>query len=203
MYSQVVYTTIGKTIGDILQVLRDSLTKIYYIINDFAKKLLQIFNDDILPTLSQTYNKLSEIITKFYEDTFNLFVAFIERAIKALKSYEDDFIKIGKIVSDIVKNVVKIVAKYGEILRKELSDFYRLLIDNIKSLPGYEDIKQKIIDILSKIIAPENLVKILNEIRAALKDTVPTSEIYEFVQNLTTYIEMVSKSPIQQHPSDT
>lgn len=117
--------------------MNETLTEFY---NDVRKS----FNDNILPALKETYTNVERIIMAFAEEAVRLIGDFVERVVKSMKAFEEDFAKIGGVISEQFKKIAAIFNKYFDTIRKEVNDFYQLIVDNLKTLPGLDEIKAKL-----------------------------------------------------------
>lgn len=98
----------------------------------------------MLPQIKESLGKISQIFEGLITETLNLAVDSLNRGLKGLKAFEGDFAKVGKVISENVKSLSKVLSKHFEAVRKELSDIYKLVVDYVKSLQGFDAIKQKI-----------------------------------------------------------
>lgn len=80
----------------------------------------------------------------FLDETMRLVSEFVERCVEGMKAFEDDFAKIGATVSEQFKKIATIFNKYFETIRKEINDLYQILVDNLKTLPGLEEVKNRL-----------------------------------------------------------
>lgn len=127
-----------------MKTLIEHVKKVNQTLTDFYKDVLQAFNDKILPALKETYTNLERIIMAFLDETMRLVSEFVERCVEGMKAFEDDFAKIGATVSEQFKKIATIFNKYFETIRKEINDLYQILVDNLKTLPGLEEVKNRL-----------------------------------------------------------
>ena len=105
------------------------------------------YNDKIAPAIKDTLDKALQVAQTLYEELSATALTLFERAVDHLKTYEGDFKKIAASLSESFKKVAQVVQKYADIVRKEVNDIYNLVVDQIKSLPGYENLKERIDDV--------------------------------------------------------
>lgn len=124
-----------------------------------------------------------------YQETIDLLSAVFERTIKALKVFEEDFNKVGKVFSEVFKNFATAAAKWIEVLRKEVKDIYELVSNYLKTLPGLDFIKEKYETLFAEYKIPETVLSVLKDLSSLLKQSVPTKAIADFVDTTLAYIE--------------
>lgn len=105
---------------------------------------MQGFNEKILPALQETYTNVERIIMAFAEEAMRLVGEFAQRVAQSMKAFEEDFAKIGATVSEQFKKIAAIFNKYFETIRKEIKDLYQIILDNLKTLPGLDEVKNRI-----------------------------------------------------------
>lgn len=124
------------------------IKKVNETLTGFYKNLVQGFNEKILPALKDTYTNVERILMAFAEEAMRLVGEFAQRVVKSMKAFEEDFARIGATVSEQFKKIAAIVNKYIETVRKEINDLYQILLDNLKTLPGLEEIKSRVKEVI-------------------------------------------------------
>uniref|UniRef100_A0A6B2E804 Putative apolipophorins n=1 Tax=Phlebotomus kandelakii TaxID=1109342 RepID=A0A6B2E804_9DIPT len=180
---------VGKAFADIFQVTVQNLQKINEIVMSFYFNLMDIFNTRILPSLTEWYSAVENILHSVYLDTIQLLSGTLERVSKALKDYEEDFNKVAKVSSETVGKFVRGVSDFMSTMRKEVMDIQRLVLDYVASLPGVDVLKGKYNELFAQYNIPEHVVSLLREFKTVVRDTVPSVEIQEFIDALLTYVE--------------
>lgn len=143
-YSNRFYESIGRSIEEILKTLIEHIKKVNETLTGFYKSVLQAFNEKILPALKETYTNVERIIMAFAEEAMRLVGEFAQRVVQSMKAFEEDFARIGATVSEQFKKIAAIFNKYFETIRKEIKDLYQIILDNLKTLPGLEEVKNRI-----------------------------------------------------------
>jgi len=146
-----VYETLNKTVGELLRTLIEQFNQISKTINEFLKQLYDGFNERILPSLKDSYNHIEQTLSGLFDELLSAVHHLFERLVEALKKFEDDFKKIGKTVGEWSKNVTKVLNEQWTVIKRELEDIYKLIIDHLKSLPGLEGIKEKYNEFVQRI----------------------------------------------------
>ncbi|KAG4078631.1 hypothetical protein HA402_015221 [Bradysia odoriphaga] len=183
------YESIGKTIEEVMKTLIEYVKKVNETLAEFYKDVRQAFNDNILPALKETYTNVERIIMAFAEEAVRLVGDFAQRVVQSMKAFEEDFAKIGSVVSEQFKKIAAVFNKYFDTIRKEANDFYQLIVDNLKTLPGLDEIKAKIKETLGEYIAPDQLSQIVKGISTFLQEIIPVDQFDEFIKNVEQYID--------------
>lgn len=144
--------SIGKSIEEIVKTLIEHVKKVNQVLTDFYKDVLQAFNEKILPALKETYTNVERIVSALVEESVRLITEFIQRGVKSLKAFEEDFAKIGATVSEQFKKLADIFNKYFETIRKEINDLYQILLDNLKALPPWDEVKNRLKEVRGRCI---------------------------------------------------
>lgn len=75
-------------------------------------------------------------------------------------------------------------------LKKEIEEFIRVLIDEVKALPLYHNLKDRYQELLDYELPPQ-FWNFYSEIAFAIDDFLPTAELKELVKNIFDYVEKV------------
>lgn len=102
------------------------------IYNDF----MTAFNERILPELQKMYEKLQELFKELVENATRAASATIERAAKALKTFQEDFNKISQSFKDMTGGTFETFTQYVTEIIKEVKDLYEQIREQFKTLPG-------------------------------------------------------------------
>lgn len=161
-------------------------------------------------------NKISKIFQDFLDETLNLAVDSLNHGLKTLKSFEGDFAKVGKVISENLKSFAKILSKQIEAIRKELTDIYQLIVDNVKQWEGFDAIKHKIevvsckkqfanfesfrdlilfsfwMQAIKELEIAQKLLAILKEGVETIKTYSPITNFNDFIDQLSGYLEKVT-----------
>lgn len=144
IYSNRFYDSIGKTIEEVVKTLIEHVKKVNETLTTFYNDLVQSFKDKILPDLKESYANVERIIIAFAEEAFQLAGEFAQRVAQSMKAFEEDFAKIGATVSEQFKKIAAVFNTYFETVRKEVNDLYQILLDNLKTLPALEEMKNRV-----------------------------------------------------------
>lgn len=124
--------------------LVDNIQKINELLSKFFQDLWDGVNENILPALKETLKKIQQVCQTIYDELSNVVLNWLERAVKELKAFEEDFAKIGKAISESLKRVGEFLNKYVDVVRTELNELIKVVVDTIKSIPAFDVLKEKL-----------------------------------------------------------
>lgn len=182
----------NKAIAEILKTLTEQYQKTIKILTDLYKQLYDGFNERILPQLKDSFKSIEQILRNIYDETVNLGLHLFEKVLEQLKKYEDDFKKLGQVTVEWAKKISEAATKYFDLLRQEINDLYQLVVDGLKSLPGFDVLKEKAQELYKSLVVPDNIVAVLNNIADTLKDAVGVPDLNELLRSIISYIEKVN-----------
>ncbi|KAJ6644415.1 Apolipophorin [Pseudolycoriella hygida] len=183
------YGTIGKSLEEIATTVSQYIQKVSETLSKFYSDLWTSFKDKILPAIKDTYTNLERVLIAFGEEAVRFIADFIERTAEKLKMFEGDFAKLGVTVSEQFKKIAAFVNQYLDTLRKEINDFYQIILDNLKTLPGWEDIKKRAKETFGQYISTEQISQAVKAVSTFLQEIIPLEQLNEFVVNVEQYIE--------------
>lgn len=129
--------------GELLRTLMAHFHQITKTITDFFKSLYDGFNERILPSLKESYNQIEKVLMDLFDEILAVAANLFERLVESLKKFEKDFKQISQTISESSKKVTKFLGEQFEALQRELEDLYKLIMDYLKSLPGFDVLKEK------------------------------------------------------------
>lgn len=141
--SKSAYQSLDNTVGDLLRTLWAHINEITQIITDLCKTLCDEFCESILPSLKESYNKIESVLTDLFDEIVTVSANLFEHLIKSLKKFEKEFQQINQTISEASQKVSKFLGEQLQVLRRELENIYKLIVDHLKSLPGLDVLKEK------------------------------------------------------------
>lgn len=181
----------NKALSEILKTLTEQYQKTIKVLTDLCKSLYDGFNERVLPQLRESLKGIELIIRNLYDETINLGLSLFEKVVEQLKKLEPEFKKLGQITTEWAKKISDVVNKYFELIRQEINDIHKVIVDALKSLPGFDVLKEKASELYKSIVVPENIVAVLNNIADTLKDALNVPDLHELLKSIISYIEKV------------
>lgn len=159
---------------------------------DMADKLVETIKT-LTPAVIDAYTKISKHALDALDSVLKTGVSLVNNFLDELKKHESDFKGITTFGNDLFLGVGKVVAKWYAQVQKETAEFYRVLSEQVKSLPIYPMIQEKIAE-LKTLQIPENVLSVVLEVLEGLKDSLPTPELKNFADSLIEYLKKVVES---------
>lgn len=181
----------NKAIGEILKTLTEQYQKTIKVLTDAYKQLYDGFNERVLPQLKESFKGIEVIIRNLYDETINLGLSLFEKLIEQLKRLEPELKRLGKITTEWAKKISDVANKWIDQIRQEINDIYKIIVDGLKSLPGFDSLKEKASELYKSLVVPETIVDVLNNIADTLKDALQLPDLNELLKSIIGYIEKV------------
>lgn len=151
-----IITQIDEIIERTLPILRESYQKFVTILTQSFSTFSELIQKHLIPQIKELFGKLEVIISSLYTETVTIVSGFIERVVKSLKHFEDDFNKLAKVIGDLFKNVSKLFESTFNALKNEFIELYNYIIKEIKSSKGLEEYRKQIEEVNNKSIRTRN-----------------------------------------------
>lgn len=90
-----------------------------------------------------------------FDEILSSAATLFERLVASLKKFENDFKQISQTISETSKKATKFLGEQFEAIQREIEDLYKLIVDYIKSLPGFDVIKDKYQEVVGLILLNE------------------------------------------------
>lgn len=190
--SQKTFAPLNKAIGDILKTLTEQYQKAIKILTDLYKQLYDGLNDRVLPDLKKSFKAIEIVLRDIYEETMKLGINLFEKVVELLKRFEPEFKKLAELTTDWAKGTSEFLNKYFDLIRQQINDIYQLVVDGLKSVPGFDVLKEKASELYHSFVVPENIVAVLNNIADTLKDAFNVPDLNELLKSIISYIEKVN-----------
>lgn len=159
---------------------------------DLANKISEAFIN-LAPAISDAYAKISKYALEAIDSVLKTGVTLVNTFIDELKKHEADFKGITAFGNDLFLGVGKVVAKWYAQVQVETAEVYRRLAEQVKSLPVYPLIQEKIEE-FKNLQVPENVLSVILEVLESLKDSLPTPELQNFADALIDYLKKITDS---------
>ncbi|KAL1456907.1 hypothetical protein WDU94_001594, partial [Cyamophila willieti] len=187
---------VKKTFNDLLETfvtLFEAFTHVLETVTsvsfDLVDKLVETIKT-LTPAVIDAYTKITKYAIDAVDSVLKAGVSMVNSFIDELKKHEGDFKGITTFGNDLFLGVGKVVAKWYAQVQKETAEFYRVLSEQLKSLPLYPMLKEKLEEI-KNLQVPENVLSVVLEVLEGLKDSLPTPELKSFADSLIDYLKKI------------
>lgn len=190
--SQKTFGPLNKAIGEILQMLCEQYEKALKILTDLYNQLHDGFNTHVLPELEKSFKAIEIVLRDIYDETVKLGVSLFEKAVEKLKKFEPEFKKLAEVVTEGAKKIYEVLNKYTDLINKEINEIYHSIVEELKSVPGLDTLKQKALELYHYFAVAENIVAALNNIAVTVKEVFNVPDLYELLTSIISYVEKVN-----------
>lgn len=144
------------------------------------------------------YSQIESMIFSFYEEKVKLLAAVFERVAKALKTFEEDFNSVAKHFGELTKGFFDVFTTYVETVKKEITELWELLQQQLQALPGFDMIKEKYEELIGTHNINEQFTMVLKELLSTLTQSFRmTQQCEEFMKKLNEYVDLVSTNLLE------
>lgn len=129
-------TEISKYFEALVQIFGQQFEFLQNLTAQIYGDFMTTFNEKILPELTKIYESAQELAKELIDNAVRAASAAIERAAKALKTFQEDFNTISQSFKDLTGGTFESLAQYVKEIIEEIKNVYYQFRENLKSLPG-------------------------------------------------------------------
>lgn len=142
----------------------------------------------ISPDLIDAYKKLVAIFADAAKSGLEIGSKLVNQILDIIREHEKDVKLIINNLTTSFQDIGRVTIKQVTQLRNEVRDLANLLIDQVKSLPIYENLKERLQELIHFELPP-HFFELFEELSATAQDFMPTPELKELVKAIFSYIE--------------
>lgn len=179
--------------GGIVAAVMESMKQLATRLEELQQQYQEILSK-IKEAIEATYPRLKESYSKIYnqfvstlDTVLNVATAYFKAILNLINEHQKELKELASIGSEIIHDVAKIVTKIVSEINKDIDEFYKLLIDQVKALPIYEFAQQKYEE-LANFQIPPGLLASIEELGNAVKAILPTEELQKLFEVTYDYI---------------
>lgn len=189
IFSITIYNKLFTIFNETLRIYQETFENISTILTEYYQTIQETIEKKIIPAIQSLTVEVQKLLVNIIKDTTSYVSYLFDKIVSSLKQFDTDFGQLGKIVGDFFRNVSVAIKKLVDVFYKEFSDIFTLIMNNIKSYPGFEKLKEMYREFRSQHnFAQENLA-IVRDILSIVNDTLPTKETGIFAGKVYLYIE--------------
>lgn len=187
------YSSREKHFGAIITAVTTTLKQVIVRLKDLQKQYEDIvfrLKDAltaVLPQFTKLYKEVVHTCVNILDAAANVAIAYLKAALDLINEHQKELKELAIVASELVQDIAKIIFKAANQIRKDVDEFIVLLTDQIKALPIYEIVKEKYNEIL-KFQIPQSVMDSFDNICNAVKATLPTEELRQFLNAIQQYI---------------
>ena len=141
----------------------------------------------IYPKLHESYDKISRRIVDVVDAAVKLAGTYLNAILDLINQHQKEIKDAINVVSGLSQDFAKVVLVASEQIKRNIDEFHTLLTNELKALPVYEMLKEKLTD-LKNFEVPESVLGPLEEACRIAKTLLPTEELRELVDAACQYV---------------
>lgn len=169
-----------------LKKIAHGLEKLKETLNSLINNVKQAVNS-MYPKLKESYDKIFHQALEILDAVMKLTNTYLQAVLNLINDHQKEIKDVLNFVSGMSQDIAKIVFKGLEQIKHNLDEFCSLLINQLKALPIYETIKERLEE-LKNFQIPENILNSLEELCKLGKNILPTEELRQFVDITYQYV---------------
>lgn len=134
---------LAKTVTDIAHTLGDYARRTHASLLDFYTGLSATLREKLVPAGQEALHRLAAAFAKLADETYGLVVSVAERLVATVRQFEPEFAQFGQRVTALAKRLGGYAERYVQWARKEAADLWKLILDSVHELPGWEYARDK------------------------------------------------------------
>ncbi|XP_032678528.1 apolipophorins [Odontomachus brunneus] len=188
-----IQATLEKHFGAIIAAVTSTFKQVIVRLEELRKQFEEIVaklkdaSMAVLPQLTKLYKEAIRTCINIFDAAVNVAIAYLKAALDLINEHQKELKELAIMASELVQDIAKIIFKAANQIRKDIDEFVVLLTDQMKALPIYEIAKEKYNEIL-KFQIPQSVMDSFDNICNAVKATLPTEELRQFVEAIQQYI---------------
>lgn len=172
-------TEMMKEIAKGLDKLQEQLTNIMTNLKEATKS--------IYPKLKQSYEKILHQAMDILETLAKLANIYLNAVLDLINQHQKEINDTIGLVTGIVQDSAKVVLIALEQAKRSVEEFYTLLMNELKALPVYEVLKEKLED-LKNFEIPQTILAPIEELCRVTKSILPTAELQQLDDSICQYV---------------
>ncbi|CAD1472425.1 unnamed protein product, partial [Heterotrigona itama] len=188
-----IQATLNKYFGAIVSAITETmkqvakgLEKLQQQLNELTATLKEAVKS-IYPKLKESSEKISRHVVDILDAAVKLASTYLNAALDLINQHQKEIKDAINVVSELSHDFAKVVLVAFEQIKRNINEFYALLTNELKALPVYEMLKEKLEE-LKNFEVPETILGPLEEVCKITKTVLPTEELRELVDASCQYI---------------
>nr|XP_033202794.1 apolipophorins [Bombus vancouverensis nearcticus] len=188
-----IQATLNKYFGVLVTAITEMMKEIAKGLNKLQEQLTNITANlkeaikSICPKLKQSYEKIFHQAMDILETLAKLANIYLNAVLDLINQHQKEINDTIGLVSGIVQDSAKVVLIALEQAKRSVEEFYTLLMNELKALPVYEVLKEKLED-LKNFEIPQTILVPIEELCRVTKSILPTAELQHLVDSICQYV---------------
>lgn len=155
-------------------------------LNQLSDKLGAVFKATY-PQFKDSADRIFRVVIDILDASTQLASIYLEAVLKIVNQHQKDIEELTTVISELVQDVAKIIYKGATQIDKELRDFTREFVQQVRALPIYEVVQNVYRDAVNYRV-PDFIVGPIEELLKDIKILLPTQELRDFFATVYNYI---------------
>lgn len=183
----------NKLFGGLFEALSETIKLLTEHLMDLQKKVNEIivkFTESIQviwPQLKESCQKIVKVTVDILEAASNLVLIYFKALLNVINEHQKEMKEMLTVISELTHDIAKIIFKAMSQIEKDVKEFVDLLVQQLKSLPIYDMIKEKYQNIAEYQI-PQTILAPIEELCFNIKSILPTQELKDLFNITYNYI---------------
>lgn len=201
-----IQATFNKYFGGIVAAIAEILKDLAQIAEKLQKQLTEVLaslkeaGKEIYPKLRESYEKIFKKYLEIVDAIAKLVNTQLNLILDLLNSHKKELHDLLTLVSGVAQDFSKALSKILEQIKHDVEEFSSQLASQVKALPVYEIVKEKLKELKNYQI-PEAILGPLEELCNVVKNVLPTQELQQLAQVFCKYLSQIIKHE-KINPSD-
>ncbi|KAK1130809.1 hypothetical protein K0M31_018919 [Melipona bicolor] len=139
------------------------------------------------PKLKESYNKIFSHVVDVVDSAVKLANTYLNAVLDLINQHQQEIKDVINVISGVSHDFAKVVLVALEQMKRNVNEFYNLLMNELKALPVYEILKEKLEE-LKNFEVPESILISFDELCKLVKTFLPTEELRELVSAGCQYV---------------
>ncbi|XP_076681659.1 retinoid- and fatty-acid binding glycoprotein apolipophorin isoform X2 [Andrena cerasifolii] len=188
-----IQATLNKYFGAIVAVVTKTMKDVAEGVEKLQKHLNEILSNlkdsvkEVYPQLKASYDKLFHECMNILDAAAKLANTYLKAVLDLINRHQKELQDLISVVSGITQDFAKIIAKSLEKIKRDLEEFGALLANQLKALPIYEMVKERLEE-LKNFQLPESVQGPIQDLCNLIKNALPTEELRQLAEAICQYI---------------
>ncbi|XP_043521132.1 apolipophorins isoform X2 [Frieseomelitta varia] len=188
-----IQATLNKYFGAIISAITETMKqvakgveKLQQQLNELTATLKEAVRS-IYPKLKESYDKIFRHVVDIVDTAVKLANTYLNAVLDLINQHQKEIKDVINVVTGLSQDFAKVVLVAFEQIKRNVSEFYTMLVNELKALPVYEMLKEKLEE-LKNFEVPETVLGPLEEVCKITKTVLPTEELRELVDAGCQYV---------------
>ncbi|XP_076643954.1 retinoid- and fatty-acid binding glycoprotein apolipophorin [Halictus rubicundus] len=201
-----IQATFNKYFGGIVAAIAEILKDVAEIAQKLQKQFTEVLSslkeagNSIYPKLKESYERIFKKYLEIVDAIASLVNTQLNLLLDLINSHKKELHDLLSLVSSMAQDFSKALSKILEQIKHDVEQFSSQLASQVKALPVYETVKEKLKE-LQNYKVPDVILGPLEELCTVAKNILPTQELQQLAQIFCKYLSKIIKHE-KINPSD-